>query len=372
MRILALMRLTPIKVRDHLSPLIDHPGLEALILVRYDEASTLQSPKVTQVTQRRAVPDGPVDDRFPQNLLRSLRVFWMGFQATRRYRPEAIYAIHLVPYGLFAWVLARLFRRKLIITLIGGDFNKDLQEYRTRGFWRWLLRQADAVTTFDEGSRQTIIGFGCAPERVFVLPHAVEMARFVPGPAEDKDITVIYTGHLWALKENWRLLNAWPLVLAAHPGSRLAIVGDGPERANLEAQAAELGIRDAVQFVGWASDVAPWLQRARVFVNVSNQEGVPMAMLEAMACGLVPVVTDVGGVGSIIQDGENGLLLPSPADPAQIAARINALLADPAKWARMSAAAEAVRAQFDYPAVSATWSPILQHLTEDSAPRSRA
>jgi glycosyltransferase involved in cell wall biosynthesis len=200
------------------------------------------------------------------------------------------------------------------------------------------------------------------PAKVLVLPHGIEVERFERIPDLPQDIDVVFVGHLWALKEVGRLLKAWQLVIRRHPQARLAIVGDGPQRVELETLARELGIWEQVTFTGAADNVPEWLSRAKIFVNLANQEGVPMAMIEAMTAGLVPVVTAVGGVPSVVKHGENGFLIPNPADPAEVAECILRLLTGENLYQSLRQNALKIRRNHSYPAVSEWWQPILETL----------
>jgi len=124
------------------------------------------------------------------------------------------------------------------------------------------------------------------------------------------------------------LLEAAREVLAARPGARLVVVGDGDRRPGLEALAAELGLGDRVLFTGFRDDVPRVLAALDVFVLASwSVECFPISLLEAMATGLPAVCTDVGGVGEILLDGETGYLVPA-RDARRLAARLDAVVAD--------------------------------------------
>jgi len=362
MKLLLLARLTPAKLRDHLLPLVQNAALTHLYIVRENLVNLDDSPRVTQFRYRLA-HDGkePGSNSFKTawGFLKMMRLAW---RHTRHEKPDAIYGIYLIPYGLLAWLLGKLMGKKVVISLIGTDLNKDVLEYAYAPLLRWVLRRTDAVTVFDEAARQKLLALGFDPRRVFVLPHGVEVGRFVRLPDLPQDIDAVFVGYLWALKEVGRLLQAWQLVLQKKPAARLVILGDGPQRALLESQARALGITAQVTFAGVVDDVPAWLSRARVFVNLANQEGVPMAMIEAMLCGLVPVVTDVGGVGSVVRDGENGFLLANPADPALVAERILSLLDDPALCAQLRQEALKIRDNHRYETVSKWWYPIFEGL----------
>ena len=124
------------------------------------------------------------------------------------------------------------------------------------------------------------------------------------------------------------------------------IVGDGPERARLEAEIRRLGLEGAVVLAGDRDDVAAMLARADVFVLSSTSEGLPLSILEAMAAGLPVVASSVGGVPEAVEDGETGLLVP-PRDPVRLAAALERLLVDPALRRRLgSNGRERVRQHF--------------------------
>jgi glycosyltransferase involved in cell wall biosynthesis len=130
---------------------------------------------------------------------------------------------------------------------------------------------------------------------------------------------------------------------------RLALLGRGAERSRLEQRAAELGIRDRVEFAGFVSDAErdAWLARARVCVCASLKEGFGLTVIEANAVGTPNVASDAPGLRDTVRDGETGFLVPG-SDPAQFAARIGALLGDDALAARMSNAALAWSQRFDW------------------------
>jgi glycosyltransferase involved in cell wall biosynthesis len=120
-------------------------------------------------------------------------------------------------------------------------------------------------------------------------------------------------------------------VLESFPQACFVLVGDGGQGEEMRSYAESLGIADKVIFVGFRTDIAQWYSALDIFVLPSLLEGTPMALLEAMSTGIPVVATDVGGVGHIIQDGENGLLVPS-ADASKLAAAMNKMLCD-LSWA---------------------------------------
>jgi len=133
-------------------------------------------------------------------------------------------------------------------------------------------------------------------------------------------------------------IDAIPRVRAAAGDVRFVLVGDGALRADLERQAAEAGVgADALTFAGWRTDVPDWLALFDVFVSSSVLEGLGTSVMQAMAMETPVVVTTAGGLPEIVDDGQNGLLVP-PADAAALADGIIQLLNDAGLRARMATA----------------------------------
>jgi len=146
-------------------------------------------------------------------------------------------------------------------------------------------------------------------------------------------------GRLHPRKRIGLALEFFACVHARHPDARFVIIGpDRGEQPMLEAKVAELGLGDAVRFVGPAdlSQIARHAASASFFVQTSRSEGMGMAVVEAMQLGLVPVVTPVGEIGTYVEDGRNGIWF---TDAAATCDRVDRLLADPAAFGAISEAA---------------------------------
>ncbi len=160
---------------------------------------------------------------------------------------------------------------------------------------------------------------------------------------------LLFVGRLAAVKGVPILFQALADVLKTHPDVTLTLIGDGPERAGLETEAAQLGLADMVKFSGYQSQdaVAKALAMADIFVLPSFAEGVPVVLMEAMATGLPVIATAVGGVSELVDHRENGLLVP-PGDTAALAQALTRLLDDPGLCIDLGRAGRAkVTAGFD-------------------------
>jgi len=205
---------------------------------------------------------------------------------------------------------------------------------------RFLYGQADFVITTGESVRGELAESGLVPlERSTSIPTGVDLERFHPHSgnraearhflgvaAEGPVIGVV--AYLRQDKGHAVLFRALPGILESYPKCSLVVVGDGPERANLEALAGRLGIEASVRFAGLREDIPVVLPGFDIFCQPSlRNEGVPQSVLQAAAVALPVVSTEVGGIPEAVVHGETGFVVP-PDDTDALAKAISALLAD--------------------------------------------
>lgn len=184
---------------------------------------------------------------------------------------------------------------------------------------------------------------GIPMSKLAVTPNGIDLADFddIPPPPAELNIPdgrplIASVGRLEAQKDYATLLCAAALVARRFPDVLFVIAGDGPDRNSLEAKARELGVDKNVIFTGRLADVRPLLALCDVFAMSSRWEGMPNALMEAMACSRPAVVTDVGGCPELVRDGVNGYVVP-PTHARSLADRIVRLLDRPGAARRMGA-----------------------------------
>jgi len=177
--------------------------------------------------------------------------------------------------------------------------------------------------------------------RMHVVHCGVDPALYDTSPPPPGK-RLLFIGRIDRIKGLRVLLSAFKAVRVRHPDATLTLVGDGPDRALLTAEAAAAGLGDVVAFTGYLSQkaVAARLAETDVFVLPSFAEGVPVVLMEALASRRAVVATSVAGVGELVRDGVSGLLVP-PGDSVTLAGAIETLLTDPALRARMGEAGRA-------------------------------
>ena len=202
---------------------------------------------------------------------------------------------------------------------------------------RWSLRAPVRIVTVSRAFAQQLAERGVAAKRIAVVHNAIdpdwlqrggvsrEQARRDLGMADDQPL-VLAIGRLSREKAFDCLLDAFGSIKGHHQ-ARLVIVGDGPERAHLERQAATLGLSQRVRIAGQVGEVRPFYAAADVLAISSLTEGSPNVLLEAMAAGVPVVATAVGGIPEIVTHEESALLAPA-GDPAALANVLTRVLTD--------------------------------------------
>ncbi|MCL4257257.1 MAG: glycosyltransferase family 4 protein [Anaerolineales bacterium] len=294
----------------------------------------------------------------------------LGLPWVLRLRPQAVIAFFGAPSGVAVWFWSLFLSLPYIVSLRGGDvpgfrpYDFARQHRLLAPLLRRVWRRARAVVANSQGLRSLGAAFE-AKVPIAVIPNGVDLDRFhVPerawGPAR-----LLFVGRVVYQKGLDVLFEALG-GLAAHEWT-LTIVGDGPRHAELLAQAGRLGIAERITFAGWKSgaELAAAYAEANLFAYASRHEGMPNALLEAMASGLPAVATRIAGNEELVAEGETGLLVPSE-DAAALRDALAKLIADPALRQRYgSEARRRVQARYSWQTVASQYAALLDQATAD-------
>jgi glycosyltransferase involved in cell wall biosynthesis len=207
---------------------------------------------------------------------------------------------------------------------------------------RRLARMTEAIVYVSESEARDAAGLGLAPPGgTHVIVNGIDVRRIAlaatPRPAARKalglepDALVVGTvARFDPVKALDVLLRGFAVLAAIQPTARLVLIGDGPEARRLRALAGSLGIDAQVRFAGVVADASRLLPALDLYASASRREGLPLALLEAMACGLPVAATRVSGHVDVVEDGVTGVLVP-PDDPAALGRAMDALVANPAR-----------------------------------------
>jgi glycosyltransferase involved in cell wall biosynthesis len=244
-------------------------------------------------------------------------------------RPDVIHAHWLIPQGLAALIAAPHVPK--LITSHGGDIY-GLRDRVSRRLIRAVLNNADAVTTVNTQMRERLLELGAEPATTVVLSMGADVAAIRPlaAAAERRAGRILFVGRLVEKKGVTVLLEA--LRLLQETGYDVLIVGDGPLRSQLTSESSGL----AVSFAGvlGREPLAAEFGAASIAVFPSvpaasgDQDGLPVALLEAMSAGCAVIASNLPGLRDAVEDGRSGLLV-TPGSAEELAAALRRLLADP-------------------------------------------
>jgi PEP-CTERM/exosortase A-associated glycosyltransferase len=267
-----------------------------------------------------------------------------------------------------------------------GTTTEGSLRYRlSRRMETHALKRAAHVFTICEGLRGDIVARGIAPDKVTVIPNAVDIDAFEPGGAPNEALkarlglagaTIVgFIGSFYAYEGLDLLLAALPRLLAQRPDVRVLLVGGGPQEEALKAQAAALGVSDQVVFTGRVPhqqvqryyDLVDVLAYPRHSMRLTELV-TPLKPLEAMAQGRLLVASDVGGHKELIRDGETGVLFRAGSADALAQALLD-LLAQRERWPRLRAQGRRfVEAERNWTRSVAGYRPVFEHLMKNTQP----
>jgi glycosyltransferase involved in cell wall biosynthesis len=285
--------------------------------------------------------------------LRDLRAAFRLAAIIRRLRPEILHT-HTAKAGAVGRVAALLSggaRPPIVVHTFHGHVLRGYFDPVRTGLFRRLERSLARATTaliaVSPEVRDDLVALGVAPRGKFaVVRLGIELDRRVGGGADGRadmrellgipadGFTVGWIGRMTGVKRTEDVLLAVRRLRERGVDARLCMVGDGPDRDDVEERAHELGIARNCLFLGYQDDVAPFYAAFDALVLASGNEGTPVSAIEALASGRPVVATRVGGVPDVVRDGENGFLVEA-GDVEAMADRLALLAADPGLSARL-------------------------------------
>lgn len=231
-----------------------------------------------------------------------------------------LHAFQVYSSGVVACLLKNILKLRVIVQDIGGGDTGDVAELKRMPVSRFfvnLMKKADLYISPSAQITKELVGVGFISDKIKEIPHGVNTDIFKP--FNDKDRVkrglfnsgiknVTFVGRLALEKRPLFLLETWGFIIKEYPHAQLLIVGRGYLEDELKKYCREKGLESSIKFMGVVGDVLPYYGSTDVFVLPSSSEGVSIALLEAMSCGLAVVASNIPGNAEIIQNGKNGLL----------------------------------------------------------------
>ena len=297
-----------------LVPHLKARGIEMTILTRHYDPALPVYEEIDGVAVYRLPASGP-------KVVASLRFTLTAVWRLLRIRPQLVHAHEFISPATVGLLAERFLRIPLVVTSHRSGEIGDVQKMQGKltGPMRLnaLKKRVSAFVVISDEIADELQEIGVDAERLIRVTNGVDTERFTPSPVDEKvarrkeagfssDAQIaIFTGRLVPEKRLDLLISVWAELRKTSPNAELMIVGAGAEEARLKAMADE-----GVHFMGSTTDVLPFLQMADIFVLPSVAEGLSVALLEAMSCGLFPLLTNVGGAEEVVTHQLNGWIIP--------------------------------------------------------------
>jgi glycosyltransferase involved in cell wall biosynthesis len=382
----------------HLQPVVGAPqiGGAARQCLKLSKALRQQGAEVTILTNRltwrepiwqkiEGVPVVYLNTWFPLLARRGLKRFRahafilraLLYLFQHRHDYEIVHAHSAMTAGFTAVVAARHLQKRSIIKVMNSGSRNDILRFRedktlpgARYMAEYLLR-CDRVITLNPLAYDELRALGFRSDQLELIPNGVEVAEIEAkatyAPADP--IRVIFVGRLEEAKGLDILLKAVK-IFADHdsvPECQLLLLGKGALKPQLQALAASLGISDRVHFAGEVAEVPVYLRQSDIFALPSRAEGISNALLEAMACGLPCIASDIPGNRALIRHEQNGLLV-QPDDETALAEAFQRLAGDAGLQEQLGRAARrTTEEQFDISQIARRYLRLYQQFYETAA-----
>jgi glycosyltransferase involved in cell wall biosynthesis len=282
----------------------------------------------------------------------------------RKWRPDIV-ETHTAKAGTVGRIAAILAGVRVRVHVFHGHvFHGYFPPWKTRLFLeieRGLAKTSTRIVALGETQRRELLGYGIGTPRTTIsVPLGFDLKGFLRIPTDGNDShhdalraemgvadlprnhapIIGIVGRLVPIKAHEVFLDAARAILKVMPAARFVVAGEGERRAALERLVSASPLAGHVHFLGWRHDTAALYAGLDLTILTSDNEGMPVTVIESMASGVPVVATNVGGIPDLIRDGVNGYLVP-PRNPEAVARAALAILQDPTRRASMASAARA-------------------------------
>ena len=326
--------------------------------ITYDRPVRLGTRTANVFYHEVRVSDYPLFDYQPYELVLTSKLV----DVVKHERLDLLHVHYAIPHASAAWMAQQILaaqgiRIPFITTLHGTDITLVGRDPSFEPVITFAIEHSDAVTAVSASLRKDTYEHFPVKREIEVVPNFIRMERYAMGSdpalrkrfAPNGEKLLVHVSNFRPVKRVQDVMSAFLGVRKQIP-TRLLLIGDGPDRQLIEAQCRANGICDDVCFLGKMTDPEAIVASCDLFVLASEAESFGLAALEAMACGVPVVSTDVGGTSEVVENGVAGLLNPL-GDVAAMTANALKILSDPETLARFRAGALRSAARFDLPKV---------------------
>lgn len=254
-------------------------------------------------------------------------------------KPDYINGVYTLPKGLNSFIVSKMVGCKSIVSVIGGE-REILTYNKPTAFWKnfnlWLLRNCDIITTKGIKVKEYLIDNGIKKDKIFIFNGSVDTHKYFFNKKIYKDIDILFVGTFRRLKGPDRIVKMIHKLRNNYPNLKAVFLGKGYLYNEIKEQIHILDLQNNIELKGYRTDTVTFFQRAKVLVMPSRSEGLSTAMLEAMACGCVAVVSNVGNMTDAANNGVNSFVVDDYTDIDTFVKYIKILLKNPNRQEKMA------------------------------------
>lgn len=320
MNILLVCKLADHTLRENvLQPLLGSETVKHIYVLR-DRKSDEFNGQVTYLCSEKQ----------SRSKLRHVGKVWRGINAVRKYKIDAIIGVLNTPHGLIGRTIGSLTHTPYVHMTIAGHREYWVDGPKMERLNLWAFGSGAAITVTGSQTKSYLLNKGIDAKKIFILPNLPNEAFTKVPKNETRHYDIVSFSRI-DLNKNIILLIKALARLREKFNLRIAIAGDGDQLENIKEASKMYGVAEMIDFLGYVSafdEKVKVLSDSKIFISCSKGEGFPVSLLEAMNCGCVPVVSNVGDIVDVIKNGENGYVFNDTDDEQEFTDCLEKLLAD--------------------------------------------
>lgn len=232
---------------------------------------------------------------------------------------DVVVTFNPYPWGLIVFMLSNIFKKKIILGLIGGEVEISRNSKFKIKILLLALKKCYRITVTGTRMKRNLVLLGINKDKIFIFPHLIDLNYIVSRKEKRKKFNLITISSFLEVKKTIDAIKALSILHKKGYLFTLCILGDGPLINESINYAENIGLSDYIYFVGYVNDIRSYLYDSEYYIQTSISEGLSISLVEALGAGLIPIVTNAGDEKDIIIDGKTGYVVPinSPGDIAK-------------------------------------------------------
>lgn len=305
-------------------PIIESNKFDRIIVFREEKGFELEGVEYVTLDFLKKINIKPIII-FLRYFLEPIQLLYYAI----KYRPALINGYQLLPKGINSFIVSRLAFTKCMLSSIGGIPEIDTY-LKPTWFWKnlnlFILKHADIITTKGKTVTNYIINRGVGQEKIYTFNGAIDTSKFFFDDKIIKEFDLLFIGQLAELKGPDRFVLIVKELTSKFPKIKACIIGEGPMELVVKQMISDLNLTENIEIVGYINNPEGYFKKAKTLVMPSRSEGLATSMLEAMACGCVPVVSDVGCMSEAAKNDITAYLIGDYKNVKEFVNRISFLL----------------------------------------------